>query len=64
MTTHFSFLVWRNPEREESGGLQSMGSQESDMIERLTHTDKCLSQRKFCSQRKHLMFYIYVAFYS
>ena len=29
---HSSFLAWRIPWTEESGGLQSMGSQESDTI--------------------------------
>ena len=28
--THFSILAWRIPWTEEPGGLQSMGSQESD----------------------------------
>ena len=32
MATHFSILAWRIPWTEEPGGLQSMGSQESDMI--------------------------------
>ena len=32
MATHFSILAWEMPWREEPGGLQSMGSQESDMI--------------------------------
>ena len=27
MATHFSILAWRNPQTEEPGGLQSMGSQ-------------------------------------
>ena len=31
MTTHSSILAWRIPWIEEPGGLQSMGSQESDM---------------------------------
>ena len=31
MTTHSSILPWRIPWTEEPGGLQSMGSQESDM---------------------------------
>ena len=31
MTTHSSILAWRIPWTEEPGGLQSMGSQESDM---------------------------------
>ena len=31
MTTHSSILAWEIPSTEEYGGLQSMGSQESDM---------------------------------
>ena len=31
MATHSSILVWGIPWTEEPGGLQSMGSQESDM---------------------------------
>ena len=31
--THSSILVWRIPWLEESGGLESMESQESDMTE-------------------------------
>ena len=30
---HPSILAWRVPWTEESGGVQSMGSQESDMTE-------------------------------
>ena len=30
VATHFSILAWRIPWTEEPGGLQSMGSQESD----------------------------------
>jgi len=33
MSTHSSILAWEIPWIEESGGLQSMGSQESDMTE-------------------------------
>ena len=33
MVTHSSILGWRIPWREELGGLQSMGSQESDTTE-------------------------------
>ena len=36
MATRSSILAWRIPRREESGGLQSMGSQMSDWTERLT----------------------------
>ena len=32
IATHSSILAWRIPWTEESGRLQSMGSQESDMI--------------------------------
>ena len=31
VTTHSSILVWRTPWTTEPGGLQSMGSQASDM---------------------------------
>ena len=31
MATHSSILAWKVPWTEELGGLQSMGSQESDM---------------------------------
>ena len=37
MTTHSSILAWEIPWTGEPGGLQSMGSQESDMTERLNH---------------------------
>ena len=37
MATHFNILVWRVPWTKEPGGLQSMGLQELDMTERLTH---------------------------
>ena len=35
MATHSSILAWRIPRTEEPGGLQSIGSQESDKTERL-----------------------------
>ena len=38
MATHSSILAWEIPWTEEPGGLQSMGSQESDMTEQLNHT--------------------------
>ena len=31
MATHSNILAWRIPRTEEPGGLQSRGSQESDM---------------------------------
>ena len=36
MATHAGILVWEIPWTEEPGGLQSMGSQESDTTEPLT----------------------------
>ena len=36
MAMHSSILAWRIPWTEDPGGLQSMGSQESDMTEWLT----------------------------
>ena len=38
MAIHSSILAWRIPWTEEPGGLQSMGCEESDTTERLTHT--------------------------
>ena len=39
MATHSSMFAWKIPRTEEPGGLQSMGSQESDTTEWLsTHT--------------------------
>ena len=37
MATHSSILAWRIPWTEESGGLQSIGSQELDMTEATEH---------------------------
>ena len=37
MATHSSILAWRIPWTEEPGGLQSMGSQESDTTEQLNY---------------------------
>ena len=33
MATHSSILAWRIPWTDEPGGLQAMGSKESDMTE-------------------------------
>ena len=38
MATHSSVLAWRISWTEESGGLQSMGSKESDSTEVAKHT--------------------------
>ena len=37
MATHSNILAWKIPWTEEPDGLQSMGSQELDMTERLNH---------------------------
>ena len=37
MATHSSVLAWRIPWTEESGRLQSVGSQELDTTQRLNH---------------------------
>ena len=37
MATHSSVLAWKIPWTEEAGGLQSMGSQESDTTEQHFH---------------------------
>ena len=38
MPTHSSILTWEIPWTEEPGGLQSVGSQESDTTDGLIHT--------------------------
>ena len=39
MATHSSILAWKIPWTEKPGGLESMGSKESDMTEYVhTHT--------------------------
>ena len=38
MATHSSIFVWKISHTEKPGGLQPMGSKESDTTERLTHT--------------------------
>ena len=42
MAAHSSTLAWTIPWTEEPGGLQSMGSQEWDATERLTHCRQSL----------------------
>ena len=38
MATHSNILAWRVPWTEDPGGLQSMGSQESDTTEANKHS--------------------------
>ena len=62
MATHSSVLAWRIPWTEKPGGLQSMGWQQSDMIQRLNHHHQELvkgipkwrrSKESACQCRKH-----------
>ena len=46
MATHSNILAWRIPWTEEPGGLQSMGSQESDTTLRLNNNNEHGSQLK------------------
>ena len=48
IATDSSILAWEIPRTEKPGGLQSMGSQESDMTERLNQPSIC-----FCSVQAH-----------
>ena len=47
--THSSILAWENPRTEEPGGLQSMGSKESDMTEQLSNNNKTRLWRRIDS---------------
>ena len=40
MAIHSSILTWKIPWTEEPGGLQSMGSQESDTTQHIQGTNK------------------------
>ena len=44
MATHSSILAFRIPWTEEPGGLQSMGSQESDTTQQLNHQTSSVAQ--------------------
>ena len=44
MAPHSSTLAWKIPWMEEPGGLQSMGSQESDTTERLHFSLSCIGE--------------------
>ena len=78
MATHFSTLAWKIPWSEEPGGLQSMGSQESDMTEQLstvhthrhrhthTHTWVCVCvcvYKMYLSRYTHICVYMCVCVY-
>ena len=52
MATHSSILTWRIPWAEEPSRLQSMGSQESDMTQRLNHQESQESLLSFSALRR------------
>ena len=45
---HSSLLAWRIPWTEKPGGLESMGSQESDTTQRLNHHRRVDLNRNLC----------------
>ena len=51
MGTHCSILAWRIPWTEEPGGLQSMGSQESDTTERVSMHHSSAGKESTCNAR-------------
>ena len=55
MATHFSILAWRIPWTEEPGGLQSMGSEESDTTERLDPHHVLFLMTTSPSQRRYIL---------
>ena len=55
MATHSSILAWRIPWTEDAGGLKSMGSQELDMTEQLTHTHTLQRKLKLRENRNFLI---------
>ena len=50
MATYSSILASRIPWTEKPGGLQSMGSQESDTTEQLNNNNKALSRASLVAQ--------------
>ena len=58
--THFSVLAWRIPWTDKPGGLQSIGSQESDRIENqateqhLAHTFNTMNVPEFVTRGRNL----------
>ena len=56
MSTHSSILAWGIPWTEEPGGLQSMGSKESDMSEQPTLQDSV--RLSFTSLSSNFLLYL------
>ena len=57
MATHSGILAWKIPWTEESGGLQSMGSQRVGHDSADTHTHKEESTKGFLYQYKNFKNY-------
>ena len=51
MATHCSILAWEVPRTEEPGGLQSMGSQRADSLEKTLMLGKTEGRRRRGRQR-------------
>ena len=51
MAIHSSILAWKIPQTEEPGGLQSMGSQESDMTQQLNYNNENVIRNKIYAER-------------
>ena len=74
MATQSSIVAWRIPWTEESGGLESMGSKESDMTEQLSKQAGChissqlaepgLTHCSFTRYPCHLKCLLHYTFYS
>ena len=59
MATHSSVLAWRIPWTEESGRLQSMGSQESGTTSRLNHHHHQLTMKNDNYKTELTLFQLY-----
>ena len=63
MATRFSILAWEIPWTEEPGGLQSMGSLESDTTKQPNHHSACLpNQTKDSVSAKIMSAFVYFLF--
>ena len=51
IATYSSILSWKVPQTEEAGGLESTGSQELDMIERLNYHLHHVDETEVCLPR-------------
>ena len=60
MATHFSILAWKNPQTEESSGLQFKGSQRvgRDLVTKRTHTQNYLHFKQILTLLKLVNSYV------